>query len=116
MLATKDGKHLRGLSKSKICIVVAIDQYLNMVAIISGRGKPSSKRMIKALEPHIKKGSTIVHDGEHAHYKLIEELNAKEEFYKADTKSKEYLEHMELINNMCSWLKSYIYRFIDLLV
>lgn len=35
VLATKDGKHLRGLSKSKICIVVAIDQYLNMVAIIS---------------------------------------------------------------------------------
>ena len=27
VLATKDGKHLRGLSKSKICIVVAIDQY-----------------------------------------------------------------------------------------
>ena len=44
MLATKDGKHLRGLSKSKICIVVAIDQYQNMIAIISGHGKPSSKR------------------------------------------------------------------------
>ena len=40
VLATKDGKHLRGLSKSKICIVVAIDQYQNMVAIISGHGKP----------------------------------------------------------------------------
>lgn len=44
VLATKDGKHLRGSSKSKICIVVAIDQYQNMVAIISGHGKPSSKR------------------------------------------------------------------------
>ena len=106
VLATKDGKHLRGLSKSKICIVVAIDQYLNMVAIISGHGKPSSKRILKALRSHIKEGSTIVHDGEHSHYKLIEELNAKEEFYKADTKNKEYLEHMELIINMCSWLKS----------
>lgn len=116
VLATKDGKHLRGLSKSKICIVVAIDQYQNMIAIISGHGKPSSKRIIKALKSHIKEGSTIIHDGEHAHYKLIEELNAKEEFYKADTKSKEYLERMELINNMCSWLKGYIYRFTSMRV
>ena len=116
MLATKDGKHLRGLSKSKICIVVAIDQYQNMVAIISGHGKPSSKRIIKALKSHIKEGSTIVHGGEHSHYKLIEELNVKEEFYKADTKSKEYLEHMELINNMCSWLKHYIYKFTSMRV
>ena len=77
VLARKEGKHLRGLSKSKICIVVAIDQYQNMVAIISGHGKPSSKRIIKALKSHIKKGSIIVHDGEHSHYKLIEELNAK---------------------------------------
>lgn len=47
VLATKDGKHLRGLSKSKICIVVAIDQYQNMIAIISGHGKPSSKRTLR---------------------------------------------------------------------
>lgn len=47
---------------------------------------------------------------------MIEELNAKEEFYKADTKNKEYLEHMVLINNMCSWLKSYIYRFTSMRV
>lgn len=116
VLATKDGKHLRGLSKSKICIVVAIDQYQNMVATISGHGKPSSKRIIKALKSHIKKSSTIIHDGEHAHYKLIEELDAKEEFYKANTKSKEYLEHMELINSMCSWLKRYIWRFTSMRV
>lgn len=116
VLAIKDGKHLRGLSKSKICIVVAIDQHLNMVAIISGHGKPSSKMIVNALKSHIKVGSTIIHDGEHAHYKLIKELNAKEEFYKADTKSKEYLEHMQLINNMCSWLKSYILRFTSMRV
>lgn len=40
VLAIKDGKHLRALSKSKICIVVAIDQYQNMVGIILGFGKP----------------------------------------------------------------------------
>lgn len=116
VLATKDGKHLRGLSKSKICIVVAIDQFQNMVAIVSGHGKPSSKRIIKALKSHIEEGSTIVHDGEHSHYKLIEELNAKDEFYKANIKSKEFLENMELINSMCSWIKRYICRFTSMKV
>lgn len=116
VLATKDGKHLRGLSKSKICIVVAIDQYQNMVAVIKGHGKPSSKRIIDALKSHIKEGSTIIHDGDHSHYKLIEELHAKEEFYKANTNSKEYLEHMELVNSMCSWIKRYIWRFTSMRV
>ena len=55
VLATKDGKHLRGLSKSKLCIVVAIDQYLNMVAIILGHGKHSSKRILKTLNDILKK-------------------------------------------------------------
>ena len=50
VLAIKDtGKHLRGLSRSKICIVVAIDSYKNIVAIVSGHGKPSSKMIITAL-------------------------------------------------------------------
>ena len=102
VLAIKDNKHLRGLSRSKICIVVAIDQSKNMVAIISGHGKPSSKRIIEALGSHIKEGSTIVHDGDHSHYKLINSLNCKEEVYKAIKTDKEYLEKMELINNMCS--------------
>ena len=114
ILAKKDGKHLRGLSRSKICIVVAIDSYKNMVAIISGHGKPSSKRIIKALGSHIKPGSHIIHDGDHSHYKLIKELNCTEELYKANVKDTVYLEHMRFINNMCGWLKRYIWRFIGM--
>ena len=53
-------------------------------------------------------------DGERAHDKLIKELDLKEEFYKTNTHDKEYLENMTLINNMCSWLKRYIYRFIGM--
>lgn len=114
VLAKKDGKHLRGLSRSKICIVVAIDSYKNMVAIISGHGKPSSRRIISALKSHIKEGSHIIHDGDHSHYKLIKELNCSEEFYKANSNDPLYLEHMRLINNMCGWLKRYIWRFIGM--
>ena len=59
-------------------------------------------------------GSTLVHDGERAHDKLITELGLKDEFYKANAHDKKYLENMALINNMCSWLKRYIYRFIGM--
>lgn len=104
----------RGLSKQKLCIVVAIDQYMNVYAKICGHGKPTSNEIYKALKDHIKPGSTIVHDGEHAHYKLIQELKCVDEFYKANTKDREYLVNMSLINNMCSWVKRYIYRFVGM--
>ena len=42
-------KRKRGLSKNLICIVTAVDSYKNMVAIISGHGKPSSKRIKDVL-------------------------------------------------------------------
>lgn len=87
-----------------------------MIAIISGHGKPSSKRIVDALKTHIKEGSIIVHDGDHSHQRLISDLKCKEEFYKAIKTDSEYLEKMELINNMCSWLKRYLYRFTSMRV
>ena len=39
----------RGLSKSKIYIAVAIGAFKNVVAVICGHGKPSSKRIKDAL-------------------------------------------------------------------
>ena len=90
-----DGYKKRGLSKNQLCIVVAIDCHKNTYAVICGHGKPSASRIFEALKNHIVSGSTLVHDGERAH-------------------GKEYLENMALINNMCSWLKRYIYRFIGM--
>lgn len=107
-------KKKRGLSKNQLCIVVAIDCHKNTYAVICGHGKPSASHIFEALKNHIVSGSTLVHDGEKAHDKLIKELDLKEEFYKANTHDKEYLENMALINNMCSWLKRYIYRFIGM--
>ncbi len=45
---------------------------------------------------------------------LISKLKLQSEVYKADTSNQEYLDNMALINNMCSWLKRYIYRFIGM--
>ena len=107
-------KQKRGLSKNLICIVVAIDIHKNTYAVICGHGKPSATRIYKALKDHIVKGTTVVHDGEKAHNMLIEKLELVSEVYVADIKDKNYLENMALINNMCSWLKRYIYRFIGM--
>lgn len=104
----------RGLSKNLLCIVVAIDIFENTYAVICGHGKPTKKRIYDALKDHIEQDSLLIHDGEKAHSELIEKLNLRSEVYKADSKSKEYLEHMALINNLCSWIKRYIYRFIGM--
>ncbi|MBQ9328638.1 MAG: IS1595 family transposase [Solobacterium sp.] len=107
-------KRKRGLSSNLICIVVAIDIHKNTYAVICGHGKPSATRIYKALKDHIVEGSTLVHDGEKAHNMLIEKLDLTSEVYIANAKDKNYLQNMALINNMCSWLKRYIYRFIGM--
>lgn len=101
----------RGLSKNKICIAVAIDGFENTVAIICGHGKPSSKRIKDALLSHIASGSVIVHDKERSHQALVKAAKCTDEAYKADIGDPVYLEAMELANNLCSWLRRYLFRF-----
>ena len=104
-------KPKRGLSKDLICVVVAIDAFKNVLVAVSENGKPSAKRISAALESHIKKGSTIVHDCEKAHNALVKKLDLVDERYKANTSDPEYLLHMALVNNLCSWIRRYAGRF-----
>lgn len=101
----------RGLSENKICIAVAIDAFKNVVAVICGHGKPSSKRIKDALLSHIAPGSVIVHDKERSHPALVKAAKCTDESYKADAADPAYLEAMELVNNLCSWLRRYLFRF-----
>lgn len=101
----------RGLSKQKICIAVAIDEGKNPVAVACGHGKPSSKRVKDALLPHVAEGSHIVHDREKAHNALIRAAKCTDEAYKADVRDPVYLECMAMVNNLCSWIKRYLWRF-----
>lgn len=57
----------RGLSRQKLCICVAIDVHKNPVAVVCGRGKPSSARVRKAMGGRIAPGSLLIHDIERAH-------------------------------------------------
>ena len=92
----------RGLSKQQMCIAIAIDVHKNLVAVVCGHGKPSSKRMKDGLLKHIAEGSAIVHDMEKAHNTLMKAARCTSESYKADTRDPVYLECLSMVNNLCS--------------
>ena len=74
------GRKLRGLSHDKFCVASATDGS-KAVLLVVGYGKPSSKRLAKAMSPHIKPSSTIVDDKEKAHRALAESLGLTRESY-----------------------------------
>lgn len=101
----------RGLSRQQLCIAVAIDARKEPFAVVCGHGKPSTKRVREALGGHLAEGCTVVHDRERAHNGVIRDAAATSEAYKADVRDPEYLENMAMVNNLCSWLKRYLWRF-----
>lgn len=74
------GDKLRGLSNNQICIGVATDKERS-VLLIEGTGKPSQKKTYLAFSKHIESGSTLIHDKESAHRKLIDMLKLKSVTY-----------------------------------
>ena len=72
----ENGKLLRGLSRNQICIGVATDKK-QTICFVEGLGKPSQKRSYDTFKDHIAPGSTLIHDKEKTHKKLVEELNLK---------------------------------------
>ena len=69
-----NGKKLRGLSQNQICIGVATDKK-NTLFLVEGTGKPSQKKSFEAFGSHIERGSTLYHDKESAHAKLVCKLS-----------------------------------------
>ena len=68
-----DGKKLRGLSANQMCIGVACNES-RALCLFEGYGKPSQKGTYELFGGHIAAGSTLVHDSEKAHKKLVKEL------------------------------------------
>ncbi|MDR1057651.1 MAG: hypothetical protein LBL17_03745 [Coxiellaceae bacterium] len=69
----EDGSKLRGISKNQIRIGVATDK-TNTIFLVEGTGKPSQKKTYETFESHIAPNSTLVHDKESAHKKLVNKL------------------------------------------
>lgn len=91
-----------------------IDERKNPVAVVCGHGKPSTARIKDGLLPHIKQGSHIVHDKEKVHNGLVRAAKCTDEAHKADVRDPAYLEYMAMANNLCSWLKRYLRRFVGM--
>lgn len=100
-----------GLSRDKVCVVVAIDSWGKALAVVSENGKPSTKGINAALEGHIKEGSVLAHGCEKAHNALVRKLRLVDERYKADPSDPVYLEQMRLVNHLCAWIRRYVDRF-----
>lgn len=56
-------------------------------------------------------GSLPIHDLEKAHNALVRDGGFESEAHRADVNDPVYLERMEMANDLCSWLKRYLWRF-----
>ena len=80
IIRKEDGSKLRGLSQNQICIGVATDKKRSLF-LIEGVGKPSQKKTFETFKNHIEPKSTLIHDEDSAHNKLIKELSLKSKPY-----------------------------------
>lgn len=76
----ENGHMLRGLSRNQICIGVATDKK-HTICIFEGYGKPNQKCSYETFKDHIIQGSTLIHDKENTHKKLVEKLSLKSVCY-----------------------------------
>lgn len=107
---TEEGKKLRGLSTNQMCIGVLCDKSKTL-CIFEGYGKPSQKRTYEYFKEHIIAGTTIIHDKETAHRKLVKELQLKSIAY--DSKELKLLSDkdnpLNRVNRIHYLLKSFLY-------
>ena len=80
----EDGTKYRGLSHNQICIGVATDKR-STICFVEGFGKPSQKKSFEAFSSHIAPGSTLIHDEETTHKRLVSELNLTSQAYAANS-------------------------------
>ena len=59
-------------------------------------------------------GSPLIHDQERTHGILVRDGWLESEAHRADANDPVYLERMEMVNDLCSWLKRYIWRFTEM--
>ena len=106
----EDGSKLRGLSVNQICIGVACDKN-RTVCIFEGYGKPTQKATYESFKRHIAAGSTLIHDNDKAHNKLVKELKLNSVVY--DSKEIKRMSDSEnplnRVNRIHYLLKGFLY-------
>jgi len=77
-----DGTKYRGLSHNQICLGAATDKK-KVVCFVEGFGQPSQRKTFQAFSKHIAPGSTLIHDKDTAHKKLISALHLESQEFLA---------------------------------
>ena len=105
----EDGTLLKGLSRNQICIGVATDKQ-QTICFVEGYGKPSQKNSYNTFKDHIAKGSTLIHDKESTHKRLIEKLKLSSKAYASkDLKGLADSENpLDPVNRIHSLLKMFL--------
>ena len=105
----EDGSKYRGLSHNQICIGAATDKE-NVVCFVEGTGKPSQRKTYDTFSKHIAVGSTLVHDKEAAHKKLVSSLGLiSQEYHAKDLKGLKDSENpLNPINTIHDSLKKFL--------
>ena len=106
----KDGKKLRGISRNRIAVAVALDDFNHILIIVENTSKPSDKSTWNALGNHIKPKSHLIHDAEKSHGILIRELELSEEVYKTDYTKKldDQTNPLRRINHLHSLIRKFM--------
>jgi transposase-like protein len=94
---------LRGISRNKVAVEAAIDEYGNTYAAVMGTGKPTSEMISEALAGHISPGSVIVHDKFHGHGDFIRESGLAD--ISGGSQEPGYLELMQRANQFSALIK-----------
>ena len=76
IIRNDDGSKLRGKSRNQMCIGVATDKK-NSVFLYEGTGQPTQKKTYDIFKNHIAPNSTLIHDEDTAHKKLVQVLSLK---------------------------------------
>lgn len=80
MVLNEDGTRPRGLSRNQLCIGVAYNKE-KAICFYEGVGKTSSQKTWETFRSHIQTGSTLIHDEEQAHRKLVRKLQLSSKSY-----------------------------------
>ena len=79
----ENGNELKGTSRNQISIATGTDK-TNSIFIAMRHGTPTDASCWRAYHKHIKEGSTLIHDGEPSHYRLVDDLALKSIVYKSE--------------------------------
>ena len=79
----ENGNELKGISRNQISVATGTDK-TNSIFIAMRHGTPTDASCWRAYHKHIKEESTLIHDGEHSHNRLVDDLALKSIVYKSE--------------------------------